>query len=224
MKHFPLKTFFLFILIAVLIILSFVLFESDIENLMKRGIEYAGENLLLVSIVLFLTLASDIFLPVPSCLASSLCGMLLGGCLGFVVSFLAMSTSSAIGFYLGWKAHKKAIKILGQQEVETLSAMHKKSGTVFLLALRPVPILAETSLIFAGLAKMPIKKTFLYVSLGNIVVSSIYAITGAYLRSFENSTLLVFGVCVLLSLLFILIPWIFKITGNRKCRIEAESV
>jgi predicted membrane channel-forming protein YqfA (hemolysin III family) len=64
-------------------------------------------------------------------------------------------------------------------------------------------------MVFAGLAKTPIKKTVLLVSLGNAVVASVYTVMGAVFRSSEEFTGILFLVCFALSVIFILIP-IFK--------------
>jgi uncharacterized membrane protein YdjX (TVP38/TMEM64 family) len=208
-KNIPYKTILLFLAVTIAIVVSFILWESDIRELMEKGIRYADSNLLFVALILYLTLASDIFLPVPSVLAGGFCGLFLGVVPGFITAFLAMMTSSAIGYLIGLKSEKLAHRLLGDEEMEILSAVHKRGGPFLLLGLRPVPILSEASMVFAGLAKTPIKKTVLLVSLGNAVVASVYTVMGAVFRSSEEFTGILFLVCFALSVIFILIP-IFK--------------
>jgi uncharacterized membrane protein YdjX (TVP38/TMEM64 family) len=208
-KNIPYKTILLFLAVTIAIVVSFILWESDIRELMEKGIRYADSNLLFVALILYLTLASDIFLPVPSVLAGGFCGLFLGVVPGFITAFLAMMTSSAIGYLIGLKSEKLARHLLGDEEMEILSAVHKRGGPFLLLGLRPVPILSEASMVFAGLAKTPIKKTVLLVSLGNAVVASVYTVMGAVFRSSEEFIGILFLVCFALSVIFILIP-IFK--------------
>jgi uncharacterized membrane protein YdjX (TVP38/TMEM64 family) len=207
-KNIPYKSILLFSVVTIAIVVSFILWESDIRELVEKGIRYADSNLFLVAAILFLTLASDIFLPVPSVLAGGFCGLFLGVGAGFLTAFLAMMTSSAIGYLIGLKSEKLARRLLGDEEMEILSTIHKKGGPFLLLGLRPVPILSEASMVFAGIVKTPIKKTVLFVSLGNAVVASVYTVMGALFRSSEEFTGLLFLVCFIISVIFMLIPFL----------------
>jgi uncharacterized membrane protein YdjX (TVP38/TMEM64 family) len=212
-KNIPFRSILLFSIVIAAIVVSFLLWESDIRELMERGIRYADSNLFLVAMILYLTLASDIFLPVPSVLAGGFCGLFLGVVPGFITSFLAMTTSSAIGYIIGVKSEKLTRCLLGNDEMEVLSKIHKRGGPFLLLGLRPVPILSEASMVFAGLVRTPVKKTVILVSLGNAVVAAVYAIMGAMFRSSEDFTGILFLVCFTLSGIFMLIP-VFKGIGK----------
>ena len=71
-KNIPYKTILLFLAVTIAIVVLFILWESDIRELMEKGIRYADSNLLFVALILYLTLASDIFLLVPSVLAGKI--------------------------------------------------------------------------------------------------------------------------------------------------------
>lgn len=209
-KKIPFKSVLLFSIVATAIVVSFLLWESDIRELMERGIRYADSNLLLVALILYLILASDIFLPVPSVLAGGFCGLFLGVVPGFITSFLAMMTSSALGYAIGFKSEKLARRLLGDDEMEILSEIHKRGGPFLLLGLRPVPILSEASMVFAGLAKTPVKKTVVLVSFGNALIAAVYTVMGAVFRSSEEFTGVLFVACFVLSGIFMLIPFLKK--------------
>ncbi|MFO7937660.1 MAG: hypothetical protein R6V06_08670 [Kiritimatiellia bacterium] len=73
-----------------------------------------------------------------------------------------------------------------------------KYGRWLVLAMRPVPVLAEASLLFAGIARQHFGRTMTTALIGNLVVSAIYAAVGAFGKLKEN-TLIAFTVSVLLS-------------------------
>ena len=189
----------LFLLVSSAIVVSFVLWEADIKEFVEKSIRYADSNIPLVALILFLTLASDVFLPVPSVLVGGMCGLLLGVVPGFLTAFLALSASSATGYAIGRKSERLARRFLGDEEMALLSDIHRRGGPLLLLGLRPVPVLSEASMVFAGMAKTPVGKTALLVSLGNAAVAGVYVVMGAVSRSFNDLTLPILAVCLVLS-------------------------
>ncbi len=169
------------------ILLMFGLWGEAIDAWMRGAVRHAGENRALIALILFAVLASDIFLPVPSCLASTLCGCLLGAYLGFAVSFAAMSASAAVGYALGRLGGERVRRLIGENDFRTLEALHRRGGAALILGLRPVPILAETSVLFAGFAKVPVKKAVLFIALGNALVSAVYAALGAWFTAVSKA-------------------------------------
>ncbi len=206
----PWRTVGLFLAVSAVILVTFVLWGDAIDAWVRAAVERTQDNRALVAGLLFAVLASDIFLPVPSSLMSTLCGMFLGAGLGLLVSTLAMSVCGLIGYLIGLFSERQVARLLGENDLAALRRLHDRMGIWLLLGLRPVPILAEASLIFAGLARTPPLKTAVLVTLGNAVVSAVYAFTGAWAAAgTENSNLaflLCFAVCALTFALKFLIP------------------
>ena len=159
----------------------------------------------LVAVILFLVLASDIFLPVPSSIASTACGLVLGPVLGFAVSFLAMSASAASGYALGRFASGTAARIVGASDMAALREFQRRAGPWTLLALRPVPVLSEVSAVFAGIGRIPVVPTALQLVLGNAVVSLVYVLVGAFFADAERGSWLAFLAAMAVSGVFFLI-------------------
>ena len=216
MKKLPWRSILLFLFVSAVVLVTFLLWGESIDAWLKTAIERSNENRLLVAVILFATLASDILLPIPSSLASTLCGMFLGVTLGFLTSFLAMCTSAALGYWIGLKSSRLATKIVGKQEMETLQLWQSRGGPFLLLALRPVPILAEASLVFAGLGRYPVRDTIIQVAFGNALVSAVYAITGAYFATKTDNSWLAFVVTMVFSAIFMVIQKIASRKLTRK--------
>jgi len=204
-KPFPWRALALFLFVSALVLVTFLLWGDALDAWTQAAIDRAGENRALVALILFLVLASDIFLPIPSSLASTLCGLLLGAFLGFWVSFAAMSVSAAAGYLLGRFASAWAARLIGDGDMAALQDFQRRCGPWALLALRPVPILAEASAVFAGIGRYPCGQAALQLALGNAVVSLVYALIGAYFSHAEQASWLAFLAAMAVSGLFFLV-------------------
>lgn len=217
-RRFPWRAFGLFILVSVVVLVTFLLWGDALDSWTRQAIDRTAENRVLVALVLFLILASDILLPIPSNVVSTLCGILLGSFWGFCVSFAAMSVSAAAGYLFGRFTSGWARRLIGEDDMASLLAFQKKCGPWALLALRPVPILAEASVVFAGIGRSPWGQTTLQLLLGNAVVSLVYVVIGAYCAETDNASLYAFLAVVGVSGLFMLVR--FFVTVNT---LKSES-
>lgn len=195
-----------FSLISFIIIITFLLWGNQINELFDKFLEQAKEeqNRGLVRNILFFTLASDILLPIPSSLASTLCGHYLGFLEGFWVSFMAMNISSFIGYFIGRFFKAIAMKLLKQEEMNTLDKSNESKGVCWILALRPVPVLAEASILYAGIKKLSFKSVAWGLLLGNATVSAIYAFLGTYTAKEAGVAAAFIGVIIVSGIFWIL--------------------
>lgn len=179
------------------VLVPFFIYEESVNAWINIRLDESAGDTVAVAFVLFTVLASDIFLPVPSCLLSAMCGVFLGPYLGFAVSFTAMTASSFSGFFIGRFFVSLARRLVGRDscKVESLDV----SGRPFMLfVLRPVPVLAECSCVYAGLKRYPFGASALWLSLGNAVVSAVYAVIGHVGRA-DDSFVPSFAAVVVLS-------------------------
>ena len=174
-----LKKILLWAILATLVLVPFFLFEEDIARFAETSLAAARGNILFSALVLFLFLASDIFLPVPSCLVSTACGGVLGVYFGFLVSFSAMTVSSIIGYVIG-RFFASFARRISRASILEMGNGSLSSKPIFLLAMRPVPVLAECSIVYAGIRRYSATQCAFWTTLGNIVVSAVYAGIGAF--------------------------------------------
>ena len=192
------RTGLLLLGVCVALIVPFVLWQEPIEAFFQDFGALEGQARWLSAAILFGALALDIFLPVPSSLVSTLFGMLLGVGWGWFGSFLAMNVSAAIGYWLGARGSALARRALGEAESALLTDFFARRGPMALVALRAVPVLAEASCLFAGMARAPLGKSALALTLGNAAVSLMYALVGAWGREVD-AMLPAFAASLLLS-------------------------
>lgn len=174
------KTVWLLLAVGALILVPFVLFGEPIEAWFNAiSAPEADTRRALLGWALFGLLALDVLLPIPSSLASTLCGIVFGLWGGFWISFAAMTVSAALGYALGVLCSDWARRAIGERENALLHAFFQRYGTPILIALRTVPVLAEASTLFAGIGRLSPCRAAWPLLLGNAVVSLIYAWVGA---------------------------------------------
>ena len=179
-----------------IVLIPFFIYEESINIWINNLISENNANTFTLAVILFAILASDIFLPIPSCLLSAMCGTFLGPVLGFFVSFAAMTVSSATGYLIGATASSLARRIINKNEKTLTSATN--SGPIMLFILRPVPVLAECSCVYAGLKHYNITKSFIWLAVGNAVISAVYAAIGHWGRA-NDSFVPAFAAVIILS-------------------------
>ena len=165
---------------CVLILLPFVLFDQSIQNAVERLVA-AGRTQAWPAFVLALLLVTDVLLPVPSSLTATATGMLYGLAFGTLVNWVGMQSGAMLGYGLGRFAVRGAVKrFIGQAALENAAKSHQRWGSYSLIITRSIPVLAEGSVVFAGLVRMPVLRFALWTGVSNAAIAMIYASVGAY--------------------------------------------
>lgn len=179
-------------ILAAAILIPFLLFGEEIEAFTSSFLLRSAENRSLMAFFLGGLLALDVFLPVPSSLASTACGHYLGFTLGLLTSTLGMTLGAVSGYIVGLTLGRGAAnRFVGEQELERLESGGRRLGGWMVAAFRPVPVLAEASVVYAGMVRMPWGRFLAIGALSNLGVSAAYAGIGAYAAD-ANSFLLAF--------------------------------
>ena len=191
------------IAILAVILIPFFLFGDRIETWTDSFLRAASDQSVLVAIVLGLLLASDILLPVPSSMVSTAAGFFLGFMGGMITSLIGMTVSCIAGFWLGVKFGRPiACRLVGINELKRLEELSHRFGDWVIVVSRPIPVLAEASVLFAGISGMPAYRFLLLSTLSNLGISAVYAAVGAFSAT-TNSFLLAFAGSILAPLVAI---------------------
>jgi len=193
------------LIILAFILIPFLLFADAIEMWTQDFLESAGERSALVAAVLGTLLAIDILLPVPSSVVSTAAGLFLGFTGGMMTSLMGMTFSCSVGFWLGGRFGRPiASRLVGTGELQRLEDISRRVGDWLIVVARPVPVLAEASILFAGMSRMPTHRFMLLTTLSNLGISAVYAGIGA-LSATLNSFLLAVAASILVPLLAMMI-------------------
>jgi len=155
-------------------------------------------------------LAVDIFLPVPSSALLTFAGQSLGAWQGTLVGWLGLNLSAAIGFWSSRKFGPWVVERFSSAgAVEDVQQLNRWSLCWTLIACRPLPILAEASVLLSGVNRVPPIQFWLPVLLANLFIAGAYSWLGEI--SAENDwfvSTLIFSMA--LPVMFIGLRYIWK--------------
>jgi len=188
----------LFLVLLAIIVVPFLLFGDAIEGWTQRTVRESSGGRLWAGFVLGGALATDILLPVPSSVVSTACGNLLGLWVGALTSLAGMTVSCLTGYWLGRRGGRPAARrAVGRDDLARLERWSQRFGDWMIVVARPVPVLAEASVLVAGMGCMRPARFFLVSLLANAGISIVYAAVGAYAAQ-ANAFLPAFACSILL--------------------------
>ena len=133
-----------------------------------------------MAFAVFSVLAADIFLPVPSSAVATLAGKQLGPLLATLAAWLGLTFGALVGFMLtkqlGMLLAKRLSSLGDLRDAATWSG---ESGSISVALLRPAPLLAEASVLAAGLVNMPWRAFLPALALGNLAATLPYTVFGS---------------------------------------------
>jgi uncharacterized membrane protein YdjX (TVP38/TMEM64 family) len=162
------------------ILIPFAIFDEPLSAWTLQNLKQRSQDGPAVFLWIAAALASDVFLPIPSSIVSTLAGTLLGFPKGLAASWLGMSAGSAIGYWFGRSAGQTLVrKAVGETELKRVSDLFQRFDSWAIVIGRPVPVLAEASVVAAGFLRMPFPRFAFVSALSNLGVSAAYAYAGA---------------------------------------------
>ena len=198
-----------------LLLIPFVLFGDSLENWTRHFFQ-SSPTKLIASIVIGILLSIDIVAPVPSSIVSTASGYFLGFMEGTIISLAGMTVSCLIGYWVGAKFGRAAAeRLVDQKEISRLESLQKRYGDWVIVISRSLPLLAETSVLFAGIGRMKISRFIFMVTLSNLSISMVYAAVGAY-SAHINSFLFAFAGAILFPGIMIVILKNKRVKANSK--------
>ncbi len=190
------KWLLLAFIVIILLLIPFILFGTFLENWTNYFFQTSPTSLA-TSLVIGILLSIDIVAPVPSSVVSTAGGYFLGFVWGTVLSVVSMTVSCLIGYWLGARFGRGAAeRFVNQKEIQRFESLQKKYGDFIIIISRSIPLLAETSVLFAGIGRMKISRFIFMVTISNLGISVVYAAVGAY-SAHINSFLFAFAGAVL---------------------------
>jgi len=202
------RKFWLIVIVLLIPVVPFLLLGHWLEPLVESwfsdgAIGVAGESQWWTAPAIIFGLTVDILLPIPSSVLLTFAGRYFGGWGGAAVGWIGLNLSAAVGFWLSRHFGQPIVdRFSTQEDVEGVRWMDATSGWWSLVACRPLPILAEASVIFAGLSRMPVKRFWPPVILANGVIALLYGLLGDYASQQQWFGIAVIG-SMILPLLFI---------------------
>ncbi|WP_085707666.1 3-dehydroquinate synthase [Pseudomonas sp. B35(2017)] len=194
-----------------LVIASFLLFEQQIQDFIAQLDLYlprTPSQQINLALVLIALLALDVVLPVPSSMVALLAVAALGGVGGYLVIFIGLCLGAWLGYALGAGYFRVLSGRLGLHQRKP-GQLAQRLGTLSLICLRGVPVLAETSVVAAGMQRYPLRAFVLVTTLANAGLALAYSAIGTLLVE-QNALLVTLLASMVLPGLFIAGYSLFK--------------
>lgn len=199
-----------------LVIASFLLFEQQIQDFLTHLNLYlptTPSQKLNLALLLITLLALDVVLPVPSSMVALLAVAMLGSIGGYLVIFLGLCLGAGLGYALGAGYFRLLSGRLGLHQRQP-GQLAYRLGTLSLICLRGVPVLAETSVVAAGMQRYPLRAFVPVIVLANAGLALAYSAIGSFLVE-QNALLVTLLASMVLPGLFIAGYSLFKTLRDR---------
>jgi membrane protein DedA with SNARE-associated domain len=179
--------------VGLAIVVPFLLWEEALVTASRGLLASPGNRLTLATIAAGL-LAADLVLPVPSSLVSALAVAALGPVPGGLCIFTGMTLGALAGYGLGRSGGRAAaLRCVGASELARAEHMVERMGPFVLVVCRGAPVLAEASVLLAGLLRLRPSRFLWITSLSHAGLALAYGVSSALSSSPLVATLLPFG-------------------------------
>lgn len=162
--------------VSVLVSVPFMIWGEEVFVPAFEGVRHNVAWMVGLAVAL---LSLDAVLPVPSSWVIIFLAQESGRVAGFVGGSVGLAVGVVVAAWLGRAAVGRAApKFIPEAEIERMRAMIEKHTILTLACMRSVPVLAETSVVIAAAAGVPVRRIF-WLTLGpNVAIAGIYAIAG----------------------------------------------
>ncbi len=199
----------LLILAMLIPLLPFLGWASEIDAWYQQFVDDPPPPLWTAAFVL-VALSTDIFLPVPSSVVSTLAGSQLGIVGATITSFVGMTIGAVVGFAVArWWGRPVAKWFAKEEDLARMEELTAKLGPAVLVITRAVPILAEASVLLVGASRMTWRAFLPPLLLANMGLSLVYAVSGKHLSFLYAMA----GAVVLPVAAACVVRWIWPETG-----------
>lgn len=161
-----------------LVIVPFLLWGGDLER-WATGLLATSDGRLMLGATIVALLAADIALPIPASVLGLASGAALGVPAGTLTVTLGLTIACLGGYCLGRIGGSPVLaRFLAARERQALERLAARHGMLALLLCRPLPVLGEASVIFAGAARLPLLPVLLTTTAANAGLGLAYAALG----------------------------------------------
>ena len=175
----------LWIALIAVVLVPFFLFE-DAFNAFAGRISSGEVSTRVAALAIGGLLALDVFLPVPSSIVSTAAGVLLGFGVGAAVVWIGMMAGCLVGYFVGAYSAPLARRLVGPASLARAADLANRYGARAVVLCRPVPVLAEATVVFAGLVRAPLGRFLFLTAASNLGIAAGYAAIGAYSMRFDS--------------------------------------
>lgn len=174
------RTLPLMCLVLLVPVLPFVLFGGQFEDWLQAVAEDPPSIPVTMALVIGL-LSTDILLPIPSSVISTLSGWHLGWWLGTLATWIGMNLGAIIGFAMARRWGKPfAVWFSKEEDLERMRIVSDRYGPFVLVLTRAMPVFAEATVLIAGIHQLAWRRFLPAVIFSNLGIALAYSAFGDY--------------------------------------------
>lgn len=181
-SHLRMRLLWLFLGLAVLLMIPFVLWGEDFTRWFsgETGIAWLRSWGAWSWLAVLCLLMGDLFLPIPATPIMSAAGYLYGIWIGGLLSATGSFLSGLLAYGLCRRfGRPAALRLAGEKEIARSEALFRRGGPWLVAVSRWLPILPEVIACLAGVAQMPVRIFILSLACGSLPMGFAYAAIGA---------------------------------------------
>tara|TARA_R110002073_G_scaffold11898_6_gene53625 strand:- start:11333 stop:11965 length:633 start_codon:yes stop_codon:yes gene_type:complete len=161
-------------------VLPFLFFGGRLEDWL-RGVAEDPPSVTATAALIIGLLATDILLPIPSSVVSTLSGWQLGWWRGTIATWVGMNLGAIIGFALARRWGKPfALWFSSGEDLQRMQAISDRYGPYVLVITRAVPVFAEASVLIAGIHQLSWRRFLPAVVFSNLGIAIAYSVFGDF--------------------------------------------
>lgn len=161
-------------------IVPFLFLGGHVDDWLRGLAENPPEPVATFALIVGL-LATDILLPIPSSVISTLSGWQLGWFWGTLATWLGMNSGAMIGFALSRRYGRAfALYFSRGRDLEQIREVSDRYGPLVLVLTRAMPVFAEASVLMAGIHQLAWRRFLPAVVVSNLGIAIAYAAFGDY--------------------------------------------
>jgi uncharacterized membrane protein YdjX (TVP38/TMEM64 family) len=161
-------------------VLPFLFFGGQLERLLQDFADDPPSAPLTMAVVVGV-LATDILLPIPSSVISTMSGWQLGWLRGTCATWIGMNLGAVLGFALARRwGQPFALWFSSGDDLARMKTISDRYGPLVLVLTRAMPVFAEASVLIAGIHRLAWRRFLPAVVLSNLGIAVAYAAFGDY--------------------------------------------
>lgn len=164
--------------LLLVVVLPFIFFGEAIEAYTVQSLNAESGNGWM-SLGIVVALAMDVLLPVPSAMVGTLAGAVFTPIAGALLIWVGMTFGCWLAFLIGQNVGGPLLdRFVGAKARAETGRYVARRDAFWLILFRPVPVLAEASVLSAGALSLPFRRFMSITSIANIPIAIIYAFIG----------------------------------------------
>lgn len=190
-----------------LLLVGFLVAEAFDIPLLADPTRRLGQGGMVGAILVVALLTLDAVLPVPASLVMVASGALYGTVTGVLLALLGRVLMALTGYAIGQRGGPLVARLVPPDGRQRADGLLRRWGTLAIVVTRPVPLLAETTTILAGVSEIGWARVALAALAGSVPEAVLYAGTGALAHNVGEAALVWVSLLLLACTLWIIGRW-----------------